>query len=77
MENIRLINKIKEVDPKAWDRLYENLIVKKIRERYSVNEELAILRQRDEKPDEFAAYNTYVEECKAAVKEELEIGGET
>ncbi len=77
MINLKLANKIREVDPKAWDRLYENLIVKKIRQRYSVNEELAILRQRDEKPDEFAEYNAYVEECKAAVKEELEIGGET
>ena len=77
MINLKLANKIREVDPKAWDRLYENLIVKKIRQRYSVNEELAILRQRDEMPDEFAEYNAYVEECKAAVKEELEIGGET
>lgn len=73
MINIKLAKKIREVDPKAWDRLYKNLIVKKIRQRYSVNEELAILRQRDEKPDEFAAYNAYVEECKAAAKEELGI----
>lgn len=77
MINLKLANKIREDDPKAWDRLYENLIVKKIRERYSVNEELAILRQRDTKPDEFAEYNAYVEECKTAVKKELEIGGET
>lgn len=73
MVNVRLAKKIREVDPKEWDKLYENLIVKKIREKYSINEELAILRQRDEKPSEFEAYHAYVEECKAAVKAELEI----
>ncbi len=39
-----------------------------IRERYSVSAELAILRQRDSKPEEFAAYNAYAEECKAKAK---------
>jgi hypothetical protein len=73
MVNVRLAKKIREVAPKEWDKLYENLVVKKIREKYSINEELAILRQRDEKPSEFAEYHAYVEECKAAAKEELEI----
>lgn len=73
MVNVRLAKKIREVAPKEWDRLYENLVVKKIREKYSINEELAILRQRDEKPSEFAEYHAYVEECKIAAKEELEI----
>ena len=39
-----------------------------IRKRYSVNDELAILRQRDSKPDEFAEYNTYCEQCKTKAK---------
>lgn len=73
MVNVRLAKKIREVDPKAFKRLYENLIVKKIRARYSINEELAILRQRDEKPAEFAEYHDYVEVCKAEAKAELEI----
>lgn len=47
---------------------YEDLIVSKIRQRYNVNQELAILRQRDSKPQEFAEYNAYVEECKHSVK---------
>lgn len=50
---------------------YENAIVSKIRERYNLNQELAILRQRDTKPTEFAEYNAYVEQCKAEVKEAL------
>ena len=52
---------------------YENLIVSKIRQRYNVNQELAILRQRDTKPEEFAEYNAFVEQCKAEVKAELKI----
>ena len=69
--NVKLARKIRESEPKSFDNLYENLIVEKIRKRYSVNEELAILRQRDEKPEEFAEYYSYVEECKAAAKAEL------
>ena len=42
-----------------------------IRERYSISEELAILRQRDVKPDEFAEYNAFCEECKRKIKEEM------
>ena len=44
---------------------YEQRVVARIRERYSVDDELAILRQRDTKPDEFAAYNDFVERIKA------------
>ena len=50
---------------------YENKIVALIRKKYNVNQELAILRQRDAKPQEFAEYNEYVEQCKEQVKNEL------
>ena len=50
---------------------YENKIVTLIRQKYNVNQELAILRQRDAKPQEFAEYNEYVEQCKEQVKNEL------
>ena len=48
---------------------YEQRIVARIRERYSVDDELAILRQRDTKPDEFAAYNDFVERIKREERE--------
>ena len=48
---------------------YEQRVVARIRERYSVDDELAILRQRDTKPDEFAEYNEYVEQVKAEEKQ--------
>ena len=50
---------------------YEAKIVSLIRKKYSVNQELAILRQRDTKPEEFTEYSKYVEKCKAEVKSEL------
>lgn len=42
-----------------------------VRERYSVSDELAILRQRETKPAEFGAYNAFAEECKAAAHTEV------
>lgn len=72
MRFLKLAKKNREIDSSSWEQLYEGMIIKKIRARYNLNQELAILRQRDTKPDEFAAYNTYVEECKAAVKAEME-----
>lgn len=44
---------------------YEQRVVNRIREKYSVDDELAILRQRETKPEEFAEYNAYVEKVKA------------
>lgn len=49
---------------------YENKIVALVRQKYNINQELAVLRQRDTKPEEFAEYNEYVEECKQKIKEE-------
>ena len=50
---------------------YENKIVALIRERYNINQELAILRQKDTKIEEYNEYYAYIEECKAKVKNGL------
>ena len=44
---------------------YEQRVVNRIREKYSIDDELAILRQRDTKPEEFEQYNAFVEQIKA------------
>ena len=49
---------------------YKELTEKYIRQRYSISEEFAVLRQRDTKPDDFQQYYDYCEECKAKAKEE-------
>lgn len=50
---------------------YEQRVQQSIRERYSVDDELAILRQRDTKLDKFAAYYEYAEQCKAQAKKQM------
>lgn len=50
---------------------YENKVVALIRKKYNINQELAILRQRDAKPLEYQEYYDYVEQCKEQVKNEL------
>ena len=50
------------------DDVYEHEIIKRIRQKYSINQELSLHRQRFEKPAEFDEYYAYVEKCKAEVK---------
>lgn len=63
-------DKFEEVDavPEQPSFDYNEEVNSMIRQRYSLSEELAILRQRDTKPGEFAVYNEYAEGCKAKVK---------
>lgn len=50
---------------------YENLVNDRIREKYSLSEELSILRQKETKQEEWEAYNTYCEDCKTYIKNKL------
>lgn len=70
-------------DPEAWEEIavadippytkaeYKAKIVELIRQRYDQDDENGILRQRDTKPDEFAEYDAYVEQCKAEARQSL------
>ena len=64
---------MKEEEIKALENTpklpYEQMVVSLIREKYTVDDELAILRQRDAKADEFVEYNAFCEECKAKARE--------
>lgn len=53
---------------------YGELVESLIRRKYSLSAELAILRQRDSKPEEFAEYNAYAEQCKAEAKRMIKEG---
>lgn len=68
-----LLNRNKAREPKTFEAVYADEITKRIRLRYSISDELAILRQRDTKVEEFNAYNEYAEQCKADVKADLGI----
>ena len=57
------------VEAEYWQTVdYGEAVHAEIRKRYSESQEFALLRQRDEKPDEYAEYFAYCEECKAYVK---------
>ena len=51
---------------------YDEAVNEMIRERYTASQEFAILRQKEEKPQEYQAYYDYCEECKAYVKQKRE-----
>ena len=42
-------------------------IISAIREKYSIDDEIAILRQKDSKKEEFSEYNNFVENIKKNV----------
>lgn len=73
MNITKLLKKNKSAEPKAFETIYSKEIDARIRRRYSLSAELAILRQRDTKAEEFKAYNEYAEKCKAEVKAEFGI----
>ena len=47
---------------------YEELIIRLVRSEYSIDEEFAILRQRETKAEEFQTYYDFVEQCKTAAR---------
>ena len=50
---------------------YKAAVERLIRERYTVADELGILRQRDTKPEEYAKYYVFAEQCKAQARAEI------
>ena len=62
-----------QAEKEHWQNIdYGEAINTEIRKRYTESEEFAILRQKDEKPEEYAEYFAYCESCKAYVKEQIE-----
>ena len=57
-----------KLTPEQIREKYESEVNARIREKYTLSQELATLRQRDTKPEEYAEYNAYCEACKAQTK---------
>lgn len=53
---------------KQKENEYPSKVVELIRQKYSINDEISILRQRDEKPSEYQEYFEYCEECKSKAR---------
>ena len=60
--------KMSIIHNRMFARTYKQKVSCLIREKYSIDDEIAILRQRDTKPEEFAEYNKFCEDCKTLVK---------
>ncbi len=52
-------------------RLYENKVDSLIRSKYTLSQELAILRQQESKSDEYKAYFDFCEQCKINARKEI------
>jgi hypothetical protein len=65
----RIPDEIAELEAMQVKPDYKESVISAIREKYSVDDELAILRQRDTKPEEFAEYFKFVENIKQNLKE--------
>lgn len=73
-EEIAEYEKQTEADIPQEDTIpYDEAVNLKIRERYTESQEFAILRQKDEKPQEYAEYYAYCEECKKYTKEFMSV----
>jgi len=58
-----------QAERESWVSIdYDEAVNSEIRKRYTASQEFAILRQRDEKPEEYREYYDYCEHCKAFVK---------
>lgn len=77
IEEIKVMEEKEELLQKEyWANVdYDEAVNNEIRKRYTESQEFAILRQKDEKPQEYQEYYNYCEECKAYVKSKKEVGG--
>lgn len=59
--------------PETLDREheYEERVNSLVRERYTLSQELSLLRQKDSKSGEYRAYYEYAEGCKSRAREEF------
>lgn len=66
-----------QAEAQYWaNTAYDDAVHDRIRRKYTESQEFALLRQREEKPEEFAAYFAYCEACKAWVREKKGMDGE-
>ena len=60
----------KRAEREYWQNVdYATAVNTEIRKLYTDSEEFAILRQKDEKPEEYAKYYADCEQCKAYIKQ--------
>ena len=64
---------IQATEREYWASIpYDEAVNAEIRKQYSESQEFAILRQKEEKPQEYQRYYDYCETCKAYAKQKKE-----
>ena len=69
--SVEQCEEVDEIPQTTNTKVYNEKVDSLIRNRYSLSEELGILRQKDVKKAEYDAYFAYCEQCKAEAKEWL------
>ena len=69
--SVEQCEEVDEIPQTVNTKAYEDKVDSLIRNRYSLSEELGILRQKDVKKAEYDAYFAYCEQCKAEAREWL------
>ena len=59
-----------QAEREYWQNVdYKTAVANEVHKKYTIDDEMGLHRQRYNKPEEFAAYDDYVEQCKAYVKQ--------
>lgn len=69
--SVEQCEEVDEIPQTINTKAYEDKVDSLIRNRYSLSEELGILRQKEVKKAEYDAYFAYCEQCKAEAREWL------
>lgn len=72
--SVEQCEEVDEIPQTINDTEYGNQVNELIRAKYSLSEELSLLRQRDSKQEEYQKYNAYCEECKKTIKDKMNEG---
>jgi hypothetical protein len=59
----------KEARPDAFETVKDSTIERLVKLRYTPEQEIGIQRQKERKPEKFAVYDAYVDECIRLVNE--------
>ena len=72
MEDIIIVDRVKYLIHKesgTLDRFRGDLVGQLLGRKYTLNDQIALLRQKDDKPDEYAKFTAYADSCVDAVDE--------
>jgi hypothetical protein len=67
----------KEARPDAFEAVKDNTIERLVKLRYTPEQEIGIQRQKEKKPEKYAVYDAYVDECIRIVNERFKREGTT